>query len=131
MRHPFLSLTIASLLAVPVLHAAPGPQAGRQTPSTSTQTSKATPAAQARSATTTTKTHVMNADFVAYNAKTRKMTIKDEKGQTSTVSLERGAIREVDQLHLKSGDHMILTLRDNAKSKRQAVADIKLANPRA
>lgn len=129
MKHPFLSLTIVSLLAAPALHAAPGPQAGQRTPSASAQASKPTSAAQARSA--KIKTHVVNADFVAYDAKARKMTIKDEKGKTSTVPLDRAAIREVDQLHLKSGDHVILTFRDTAKGKHHAVTDIKLANPRA
>ena len=129
MKYPFLSLTLAALLAVPALEASAGPQASQRTPSTSTQTSKPAPATQARSA--AVKTHVANADFVAYDAKARTMTIKDEKGQTSTVSLGRTAIREIDQLHLKSGDHMILTFRDNTKGKRQAVTDIKLAHPSA
>ena len=122
MKYPFLSLTLAAVLAVPALQAAAQPQ-------TSTQTSKPAPATRARSA--AVKTHVANADFVAYNAKDRTMTIKDEKGQTSTVSLGRTAIREIDQLHLKNGDHMILTFRDNTKGKRQAVTDIKLAHPSA
>lgn len=135
MKYPYLSLTLAALLAVPALQAAAGPQtaagpqAGQRTPSTSTPTSKPAPATQARSA--TVKTHVANADFVAYDAKARTMTIKDEKGQTSTVSLGRTAIREIDQLHLKSGDHMVLTFRDHTKGKRQAVTDIKLAHPSA
>jgi septal ring-binding cell division protein DamX len=128
MKHTFLSLAMA-LLAVPALHAAPGPQAGQQKPSTPAQTSKPAPATQARPA--AVQTHVVNADFVSYDTKTHKITIKDEKGQTSTVPLQRRAILEVGQLHLKNGDHMMLTCRDNAKGEHQAVTDIKLAKPRA
>ena len=129
MKHAFLSLTLASLLGVPAVHAAQGQQASQRTPSTSPQARKPAAAPQARSA--TIKTHVVNADFVSYDAKVGKMTIRDEKGQTSTVSLSRAAVREVDQLHLKSGDRMVLTVRNTAKGKTRAVTDIKLATPRA
>jgi hypothetical protein len=129
MKHTFLSFALVSLLAVAALHAAPGPQASQRTPSTPAQPSKSAPATKARPA--AVQTHVVDADFVSYDAKARKITIKDDKGQTSTVPLERRAIREVDRLHLKNGDHMMLTCRDNAKGEHQAVTDIKLAKPRA
>lgn len=127
MKHAFLSWAIVSLLAVPALHAAAGPQAGRRTPrSTPAQTGKRQTATQARPA--AAQTHVVDAEFVSYDAKTKTMTVKDEKGQTSTAPLEGRAIREFGQLRLKNGDHVMLTCRDNAKGEHQAVTDIKPAN---
>jgi hypothetical protein len=119
MKHAFLSLAMLSLLAVPVVHATAAPQAGQRTQPRSTQ---ARPAAQ---------THVVNAEFVSYDAKAHIMTIKDEKGQTSKAPLQGGALREMTQLHLKSGDHLTLTCRDNAKGEHQAITDVKLATPKA
>src|SRR3972149_6831143 len=131
MKHTFLSLAMVSLfLATSALHAAAAPQAGQRTPSTSAQTSKLAPATtKARPA--AIQTRIVNADFVSYDVKAHKITVKDEKGQTSTVPLERAAIREIDQLHLKNGDHMMSPCRDNSEGAHQAVTDIKLAKPRA
>lgn len=123
MKQALLSLAMLSLFVVPILHAAPGPPAGQRTPTARPRsTTQARPAAQ---------THIVNVEFVSYDAKTHMMTIKDEKGQTSTARLEGAAIRGVDQLHLKNGEHLMLTFRDNAKGEHQAITDIKLAKPGA
>jgi hypothetical protein len=114
MKHTFSALAIASLVGISPLYAAPPlPQA----------------AAQTRPATGTTS--VMNADFVAYDAKTKNITVKDEKGQTSSVLLEGRAVREIGQLHLKNGDHVMLTYRNNANGEHKAVTDIKPAKAKA
>jgi hypothetical protein len=118
MKHGFLSVVVASLLAVPALHAASAQAAQAKTP-------QSKPAAQAQPA--SGQTHLVNADFVSYDAKTKMLMVKDDKGQTSSAPLEGRAIREVTQLHLKAGDHVMLTCRDNAKGQHQAVTEIKAA----
>lgn len=126
MKYKFLALAVASLLGVPALSAA-SPLATERTqnsPSTA-QTSKPRPTAQARPASTT---HMLNAEFVAYDVKTKTMTVKDDKGQTSSAPLQGRAIKEIGRLHLKAGDHLMVTCRDNAKGEHQAVIDIKPAS---
>jgi hypothetical protein len=71
---------------------------------------------------------MLNAEFVAYDVKTKTMTVKDEKGQTSSAPLQGRAIKEIGRLHLKAGDHLMVTCRDNAKGEHQAVIDIKPAS---
>lgn len=77
------------------------------------------------------RTPVANAEFVSYDAKTKMVTVKDDKGQTSSATLEKHALSEVTKLHLKNGDHVMLTYRDNAKGEHQAVIDIKPAKAKA
>lgn len=124
MRHAVLSAVVASVLVVPALYAA-SPQVGQATPPSQAQTAKAKPAARAHGA--ASQIHVVSAEFVSYDAKTKMVTMKDDKGQTSSAPLEGGAIREVTQLHLKAGDHVMVTCRDNAKGEHQAVTNIRTA----
>jgi hypothetical protein len=129
MKHAFLSLAMASLFVVPVALAAQAPQTRQPRPSATTQSSQSRRATQARRA--SAQTQVVNAEFVSYDANTKVITIKDDKGQTSTAPLRGGALREMSQMHLKAGDHLMLTCRDNAKGEHQAVTDIKLSKPGA
>lgn len=133
MKHLFLLLAIVSLVGVPALRAAGGRQSSQRTPSSApaTQTAKPAPAKAQRPA--VGKTHVVNvnAEFVSYDAKAKTITIKDEKGQMSTARVEGKATGEVAQLHLKNGDHVMLTCRDNAKGEHQTVTGIKLAKGKA
>jgi hypothetical protein len=129
MKQAFLSLAMASLLVVPVALAAQAPQTRQRTPSPTAQTSQSRRGGQGRR--TAAQTHVVNAEFVSYDANTKVITIKDDKGQTSTAPLQGRALREMSQMHLKAGDHLMVTCRDNAKGEHQAVTDIKLAKPAA
>jgi hypothetical protein len=56
--------------------------------------------------------------------------VKDDKGQTSSAPLEGKALREVTALHLKAGDHVMVTCRDNEKGEHQAVTAIRTAKTR-
>jgi hypothetical protein len=117
MKQVFLSLAIASLFVVPVARAAPA------------QTSPSSRAGQVPQA--TSQTRVVNAEFVSYDASKKVITIKDEKGKTSTAPHQGSAVREMNGMLLKAGDHLKLTCRDNAKGEHQAVTDIKLSKPSA
>ena len=125
MKRAFLSLAMASLLVVPVALAAQASQTRQQKPAASAQ------ASQPKHAAAKSKTRVVNAEFVSYDTSTKVITIKDDKGQTSTAPLQGSALKEMTQMHLKSGDHLMLTCRDNAKGEHQAVTNIKLSKPRA
>ena len=127
MKHAILSLAIASLFAFPLALAAQTSQTGQRTPSA--QAGQSAPNRQASG--TTDQTRVVSAEFVSYDAKTKVITIKDDKGQSSKAPLQGGALREMSQMHLKAGDRVTLTCRDNAKGEHQAVTDIKVAKSRA
>lgn len=129
MKSAFLPLAMVSLLAIPTLHAAKGPQAQTTPKPATAQTSKPQPATNAWA--TAARTHGVSAEFVSYDATTKTLTMKDEKGQTSTAPLEGKAIREFAQLKLKNGDHVMLTCRDNTKGEHQAVTDIRTAKGKA
>ena len=129
MKHSFLSVAMASLLVAPVALAAQASQTGQRTSPPTAQTNQARRAGQARRA--AAPTHVVSAEFVSYDANTKVITIKDDKGQTSTAPLQGGALREMSQMHLKAGDHLMVTCRDNARGEHQAVTDIKMAKPAA
>jgi hypothetical protein len=129
MKHALFSLAVASLFVVPVALAAQAPQTRQRTPSATTQSGQSRRATQAPRA--SVLTHVVNAEFVSYDANTKVITIKDDMGQTSTAPLQGGALREMTQMHLRTGDHLMLTCRDNAKGEHQAVTEIKLSKPGA
>jgi hypothetical protein len=123
MKHLPYVLAVVSLMGGRALYAA-GPL---PTPS-------ASPASQTTKAKSTqpkSKSQAVSAEFVAYDANTKTMTVKDANGQTSSAPLESKAIKEVSQLHLKSGDHVMLTWRNNAQGEHQAVTDIKAAKTKA
>lgn len=120
MKNLLLWLPIACLVSVPVGLA----NVQSQQPSRPAQPpSSSAPAQQA-----TDKPRTSNAEFVSYNETTRRITVRDEKGQTSTTTVEGGALKQV--ANLKKGDKVVLTYRDDAKGIPQAVTDIKLAPKR-
>lgn len=128
MKHRFPSLAVALLFVAPVA-LAQAPPTTQRTPSATAQSAPSKRSTQASRA--SAQTHVVNAEFVSYDANTKAITIKDDKGQVSTAPLERGALRAMSQMHLKAGDRLTLTCRDNAKGEHQAVTGIKLSKPAA
>ena len=122
MKYSLLSLAMASLLAVPATLAAQAPRTAQPTPSTQSGQSGSTTGAHSAPG-----SRVVNAEFVSYDAKTKAITTKDDKGQTSTAPLQGAALREMSSMHLKAGDHVTLTYHDNAKGGHQAVTDIRLS----
>jgi hypothetical protein len=71
----------------------------------------------------------MNAQFVSYDAGSKTVTLKDDKGQTSSAPLEGKAISEAS--HLKTNDKVRVTCRDNASGEHQAVTDIRAVKGKA
>lgn len=69
------------------------------------------------------KTHEVNAEFVSFDAATKKITVKDDKGQTQTMPLESMAASEVKGL--TAGQKVTLTCRDNAQGQHEAITKIK------
>ena len=124
-----LILSVASVtLVAPAAFAAGSSQSKPAKPSaTSAQTtpSKSTkPASKPAS-----KTHVVNAEFVSYDATSKMVTLKDDKGQTSSAPVEGKAISEVS--HLKANEKVRVTCRDNASGEHQAVTDIRAMKSKA
>ena len=78
--------------------------------------------AQQKSAPAKPKTHDVNAEFVSFDATAKKITIKDDKGTSSTVPVEAMALTEAKNFH--SGDKVTLTCRDDEKGAHQAIIKI-------
>ena len=78
----------------------------------------AAPAAQA-------KTHEVNAEFVSADAAAKKVTLKDDKGQSMTIAAEAAAM--TDAKALKAGDKVTASCRDSASGQHEAVTHIKKA----
>src|SRR5262245_46367235 len=124
MRHAFLSLLLALPLSVPILSAAAGPLVSQQPSHTTVaQTSKPQTATKAKPA--APQMTPVNAEFVSYDAKKKTMTVKDDKGQTSSAKLEGKAVGAATRLHLKGGDHVMVTWRNNSKGEHQAITDVQ------
>jgi len=68
-------------------------------------------------------THEMSAWFVSGDAKTKMITIKDDKGEEKTVPVMGSAVKEMASL--KSGQKVMLTCQDNDKGEHQGVTMIK------
>ena len=71
------------------------------------------------------KTHEMKAEVVSVDAKTKMITIKDEKGESHTAPLLGAALGEAKGL--KAGDKVMCTCQDNEKGEHQGVKAIKKA----
>lgn len=125
MKQIMLSFAMVSLVGLPTLYAAGGLQSSKRTPSSTPATQAAQPARAAKARTAKGTTHLVSAEFVAYDAGTKTITVKDEKGETSTAPLEGKAIGAIARL--KKGDQVMLTYRDNAKGEHQAVTNINPA----
>jgi predicted component of type VI protein secretion system len=68
------------------------------------------------------KTHDVNAEFVSFDATAKTITIKDDKGQQSSVPVEAMALTEAKSFH--AGDKVTLTCRDDEKGQHQAITKI-------
>jgi hypothetical protein len=124
MKNLILSVAIVTLVA-PAAFAAGSSQSKPSKPSaTSAQTTPSKSTMKPAS-----KTHVVNAEFVSYDATSKTVTLKDDKGQTSSAPVEGKAISEV--AHLKPNEKVHVTCRDNAKGEHQAVTDIKAVKSKA
>jgi hypothetical protein len=125
MKNLFLSVAIVALVA-PAAFAAGGSQASQ--PKSGASHAQATPAKSSTKSSTkpAMKTHVVNAEFVSYDATSKTITLKDDKGQTSTAPVEGKAISEA--AHLKANEKVRVTCRDNANGEHQAVTDIRAAS---
>jgi hypothetical protein len=69
------------------------------------------------------KTHDVSAEFVSFDAATKKITVKDDKGQTQTMALDSMAASEAKAL--QPGAKVTLTCRDNAQGEHEAITKIK------
>jgi hypothetical protein len=120
MRKTMIALLFGSLTAAPaVLAAQTGSSAAKPAKTAHTQTHAT------KAQTASGKTHMVSGEFVSYDPVAKKATVKDEKGQTSAVPLEGKAISEV--AHVKAGEKVMLTCRDNARGEHQAITAIKPA----
>jgi hypothetical protein len=128
MKKVLVALAFVSLTAVPALHASQA-AAGTAPATKSTHPAKTASATQAPAHQAAGKTHVVNAEFVSYDAATKQITVKDDKGQTSTAALKGKAVGEA--AHLKAGEKVMLTCHDNAKGEHVSVSAIKPASGKA
>ena len=118
MRKTMIALLFVSLAAAPAAIAA-------QTGSSAAKPAKATHATHATKAHAEKgKSHPVSAEFVSYDPVTKKATVKSDKGETA-VPLEGKALSEV--AHLKAGEKVMLTCRDNAQGEHEAITGIKPA----
>jgi Cu/Ag efflux protein CusF len=67
--------------------------------------------------------HTVNAEVVSFDAASKKLTVKDDKGQTQSIALESAALNEAKAL--KPGEKVTLTCRDNAAGEHEAITKIK------
>ena len=126
MKTLFLSLALVSL-AAPAAFAAPGAQASRPSTAaagTASQGSKPAPAKHVG-----TKTHMVNAEFVGYDAATKMVTLRDANGQTSSAPAEGRAVAEV--AHLKANQKVKVTCRDSATGEHEAITAIAAVKSKA
>ena len=118
MRKTMIALLFVSLAAAPaVIAAQTGSSAAKPAKATHTQ-------AHATKAHSGGKSHPVSAEFVSYDPVSKKATVKGEKGETA-VPLEGKALSEVT--HLKAGEKVMLTCRDNAQGEHEAITAIKPA----
>jgi hypothetical protein len=118
MRKTMIALLFVSLAAAPaVIAAQTGSSAAKPAKATHTQT-------HATKAHSGGKSHPVSAEFVSYDPVSKKATVKGEKGETA-VPLEGKALSEVT--HLKAGEKVMLTCRDNAQGEHEAITAIKPA----
>jgi len=114
-----IALLFVSLAAAPaVIAAQTGSSAAKPAKATHSQTHPTKAHAEKG------KTHPVSAEFVSYDPVTKKATVKGEKGET-TVPLEGKALTEVE--HIKAGEKVMLTCRDNAQGEHEAITAIKPA----
>ncbi len=71
------------------------------------------------------KTHDMNATVVSVDLEGKKITIKDEKGETKTAPVLDKAVESLKGV--KAGDKVKLTCQDNEKGEHQGVIAIVAA----
>ena len=126
MKNLILSVAIVTLVA-PAAFAAGSSQSKPAKPSASS--AQTTPAKSTKSTKPASKTHVVNAEFVRYDASSKTVTLKDDKGQTSSAPVEGKAISAV--AHLKANEKVKVTCRDNANGEHQAVTDIHAVKSKA
>jgi hypothetical protein len=126
MKNAFLSCAMLALFLVPVASAAPPAQAGQPKATAQGQAGAhaATPASHARA---TAHTATLTREFVSYDSSTHTVTLRDEKGETTTAPLDKKAVQEMAKLHAKAGDRLILTFRNSASGEHEAVTGLKLA----
>jgi Cu/Ag efflux protein CusF len=72
------------------------------------------------------KTHDMTAEVVSVDAKTKMITIKDEKGENHTAPLLGAAVTEAK--NFKAGDKVNVTCQDSEKGEHQGIKAIKKAS---
>jgi Cu/Ag efflux protein CusF len=70
------------------------------------------------------KTHQVKAEVVSIDVEGKKLTIKDEAGETKTAPVSESAVATLKTL--KTGDHVTLTCEDNEKGEHQSVKAINV-----
>ena len=71
------------------------------------------------------KTHSMKAEVVSVDTAGKKITIKDEKGETKTAPVIDSAAAKLKDF--KAGDKVTLTCKDKDSGKHEGVSDIASA----
>ena len=104
MKRTLLWMALTSLVTGPALYASAAPQ------SSTTKTST-TPAKHTGH---TSQAHTMKGEIVSYDASTKMLTLKDDQGVTSTAPVQGKALTDVT--HVKTGDHVMLTMSDSTKA---------------
>jgi hypothetical protein len=124
MKRTLLWMTVTSLVTGPALYASAAPQ--------ETTTKPATTQSTAKHSGHKASGHTMKAEFVSYDSNTKMLTLKDDKGVTSTAPVEGKALTDVTRV--KTGDHVTLTMSDSTKavtSIRSTTATKSKSKPKA
>lgn len=71
------------------------------------------------------KTHTLKAEITSVDTAGKKITFKDEKGESKTVAVLDSAAKKLKDF--KAGDKVTLTCKDSDKGEHQGVSDIAKA----
>jgi hypothetical protein len=123
MKRLFLSVAALSLISISPAFAQS--QASKPSSHGSAQATRTAPAKAGQSKSSAGKTHVVNAEFVSYDPAAKMVTLKDDKGATTSAPVEGRAVSEAS--HMKKGQKVMASCRDNASGEHQAVTSIRPA----
>jgi hypothetical protein len=71
------------------------------------------------------KTHEMTVELVSFDAKTKTMQFKTDKGETKSAPVMDSAVSSLSAM--KAGDKVTITCSDNDKGEHQGVSMAKMA----
>jgi len=103
MKRTLLWMALTTLVTGPALYAS-----AAQTSTTSSTTTPSKHTGHKGQA------HTMKGEVVSYDATTKMLTLKDDKGVTSTAPVQGKALTDVTRV--KTGDHVMLTMSNSTKA---------------